>query len=510
MTFSFRNPYFLAALSGLLLWLSFPGGGEILPLLFVALVPLLCCLESGGARRAALCGLLAGVVHFMALLYWIIFVLGTYGGLAWYISIPALFLLALYMSCYFVIFAVLARAILKTFPAAAALWLLPMLWMGLDWLRCIMFAGFTWMDLGYSLYKIPMAIQIADLFGHYGVTFLILVINMLLFLLLKLRPSGRNLALLLVPVCILFGSAALYSQQRLAEVKKQLADSATPRITIGVVQGNIDQGSKWSPSQQASTVQTYLDLSRSLMKEQPPALIAWPETALPFYPVNNKYMGPISRLVQEQDIALLTGAPWYEILDRKDKKVLFYNSALLLGPDGDFHGKYYKTHLVPFGEYVPLQQYLPFLAPLVKAVGDFRVGTIEHPITWKQAKAGILICYESVFPEISRQWVKTGANVLINLTNDAWYGKSSAPYHSLAMAVFRAVETRRSLVRSANTGISTFITPAGTIELQSELFVPWAASRPVTLMTTKRSGCAAGFFLPRSAWSSACFSAVQL
>ena len=144
-------------------------------------------------------------------------------------------------------------------------------------------------------------------------------------------------------------------------------------------------------------------------------------------------------------------------------------------------GNIIKSHLVPFGEYVPLKRFLPFLAPLVEAVGDFSRGTIDQPLVWQEVRAGVLICFESVFPELTRSWVMAGANMLVNLTNDAWYGKSSAPQHSLAMAVFRAVETRRSLVRSANTGISAFIAPTGTIDRQSELFVPWAATSPVVL-----------------------------
>lgn len=475
------NRYFLATLTGLSLWISFPGGGEVWQLLPLVLLPLLYSLQGGTPRHAALCGLVAGLSHFLLLLYWIIIVLGTYGGLAWYLSIPALVLLAFYMGLYFSLFAVLARAILAAFPAVAALWLLPMLWVGLDWLRSVLLTGFPWMDLGYALYKIPVALQIADLVGHHGLTFLIVFINTLLLLIAKLRTSGRNLVLLLVPACLLLGGAAYYSQHRLAEVNAQHTAATTPRLTIGVVQGNIDQSIKWSPSQQAATVTTYLTLSESLMASRPPSLIVWPETALPFYPMTGDHMGPLQKLVEGRDLALLTGAPWYEILDHKAKKVRFFNSALLLEPDGEFHGKYYKAHLVPFGEYVPLKQFLPFLAPLVEAVGDFSAGTIEQPLHWQTAKAGILICFESVFPEISRQWVKAGANLLINLTNDAWYGKSSAPYHSLAMAVLRAVETRRSIIRSANTGISAFITPAGIIDSQSEIFIPWATAREVSL-----------------------------
>ncbi len=482
MTSFLRHRYFLAILTGLGLWLAFPGGGEVWPLLFPALCPLLFAIKGSNPQQAAFSGLIAGLTHFLLLLYWIVIVLGKYGGLPWYFSVPALLLLALYMSLYFSFFAVLAQALLTTFPAITALWLLPALWVGLDWLRSVLFTGFPWMDLGYALYKMPVLIQSADLVGHHGVTYLIVFINTLLFLLVSTRPSKRNLLLLLVPACIVTCAVGVYSQQRQVEVNKQQTSAEIPRLTIGIVQGNIDQSIKWSPSQQAATTQTYLGLSNALMTSRPPSLIVWPETALPFYPLSDDHMTPLKKLVEGRDLALLTGAPWYEILDRTTKKVKFFNSALLLQPDGLFHGKYYKTHLVPFGEYVPLKRFLPFLAPLVEAAGDFTAGTIEQPLHWKEAGAGILICFESVFPDFSRQWVKAGANLLINLTNDAWYGKSSAPYHSLAMAVFRAVETRRSLIRSANTGISAFISPSGTIDLQSEIFVPWAAAREVTLM----------------------------
>ncbi len=482
MTVLLTNPLFLAVLTGLGLWLSFPGGGELWPLLFVALVPLLFGIAGGSGRRAALSGLTGGLCHFLPLLYWIVIVLGKYGGLAWFISLQALLLLALYMSLYFALFGLLAHAILRSFPAAAALWLLPGLWVGLDWLRAVLFTGFPWMDLGYALYKVPVLIQVADLVGHYGVTYLVVLINTLLFLLVRSKKTPAGSLLLVIPACCLLCGAAIYATSRLAEVTRQTSAAAAPRITVGVVQGNIDQSIKWSPSQQEATVATYLTETRALLDTSPrPALVVWPETALPFYPPDNSHMEPLRSLVAGRDFGLLTGAPWYEIVDRKAKKVKFFNSALVLAPTGKFTGKYYKSHLVPFGEYVPLKKFLPFLAPLVEAVGDFSAGEIEQPLVWKESRAGILICFESVFPEISRQWVKGGANVLVNLTNDAWYGKSSAPYHSLAMAVLRAVETRRSLVRAANTGLSAFVTPAGEIAACSGLFELWAAAREVVL-----------------------------
>jgi apolipoprotein N-acyltransferase len=475
------NALYLSILTSLLLWLSFPGGGGVWPLLFVALVPLLIVLRGAKLRMAAFCGLSCGLVHFILLLYWIVIVLGKYGGLAWFISLQALLLLALYMSLFLALFAMLARYILLTFPAAVSLWLLPALWVGIDWFRGVFLTGFPWMDLGYALYQVPLLVQIADLVGHHGVTFLVVFVNTTLMLIVTRKHSVPGYLFILVPaLCLLIG-VGIYSKNRFENVQQAMSAPGASRMSVGIVQGNVDQSVKWSPSQQQGTVETYLSLTESLFAGGQPSLVVWPETALPFYPPSNNHMQPLKELVATNDFALLTGAPWYEIIDREARKVKFFNSALLLNPDGQFIGKYYKTHLVPFGEYVPLKKYLPFLAPLVEAVGDFSFGKIEQPLSWQSSRIGVLICFESVFPELSRKWVLAGANVLVNLTNDAWYGKSSAPYQSLAMSVLRAVETRRSLIRSANTGISAFVTPAGTIVKQSELFVPWAAATEMVL-----------------------------
>ncbi len=485
MAFYRSGLFFLPVLTSLLLWLSFPGGGELWPMLFAALIPLLFVLPGVTTRGAILCGLGCGLVHFTLLLYWIVIVLSKYGGLAWFLSVQALLLLALYMSFYFVLFALFARYILLAFPAAVSVWLLPALWVGIDWLRCVLFTGFPWMDLGYGLFEVPLLLQIADLVGHYGVSFLIVLVNTCLMLIFRLiftrSHSVGAYFLVLVPVLCLLGGVGVYSKNRYAEIQSRTAAPETSRITVGIVQGNIDQDVKWSPGQQQATVENYLLQTRSLFVSARPSLVVWPETALPFFPPSSGHIQPLKELLADKNFALLTGAPWFEVIDAKARQVNYYNSAVLLQPDGQVGGKYHKSHLVPFGEYIPLRKFLPFLAPLVEAVGDFSVGRVEQPLVWQQAKAGALICFESVFPDLSRQWVLAGANMLVNLTNDAWYGKSSAPHQSLAMAVLRAVETRRSLVRSANTGISAFVSPDGTVTKRSELFIPWAATTEVVL-----------------------------
>ncbi len=169
------------------------------------------------------------------------------------------------------------------------------------------------------------------------------------------------------------------------------------------------------------------------------------------------------------------------MIDLDKKKIDYFNSSLLLTPSGEFAGSYFKSHLVPFGEYVPFKEFFPFIEPLVEAAGDFTAGDVENPLVYKNAKAGVLICFESIFPDIGRKWSMEGANYLVNLTNDAWYGISSAPHHSLAMSIFRAVETRKNLVRSANTGISGIINPLGQMVERSPLFEPWAVASTIKL-----------------------------
>jgi apolipoprotein N-acyltransferase len=161
----------------------------------------------------------------------------------------------------------------------------------------------------------------------------------------------------------------------------------------------------------------------------------------------------------------------------------YYNSAYLLDPDGNILGRYDKVHLVPYGEYIPLKRFFPFLGKITEAVGNFVPGQKGQVLSWEGKNVGILICFEIIFPELSRAMALNGAQILVNMTNDAWFGRSSAPYQHLSMAVFRAVETRRALARSANTGISAFIDPSGRIMDQTPLYEEAARTQALPLMT---------------------------
>jgi apolipoprotein N-acyltransferase len=482
---STRATILVSSATVLLLWLALIGGGEIWPLLAVACVPFFVHICRVNRKQAVICALFTGVGHFLLQLYWIVFVLGHYGGLPLFVSVPALLLLCLYMAGYVLVFVLLARLFVQRFSPYMSLWLLPAAWVGLDYLRSFVFSGFPWMDLGYGVAGIPFLFQSADLWGHYGLTFLIVLINTFIALSILNNADRRVAMRLAVPVSLLCITTVLYSGWRWQQVEKTLQQAEF--INIGVVQGNVDQDQKWNPARQEITVRNYVEQSLRLMRPGDtqtlrPDLLVWPETSLPFYPVNHPLLMPIERLVQDEQVMLLTGSPWYEREGLQAEKIKFFNSSLLFDVRGEIVARTSKSHLVPFGEYVPFKDFLPFIAPLVEAVGDFSRGEIRNPPACKTARIGVLICFESIFGDISRKWVDAGANLLVNMTNDAWYGKSSAPYQTLAMTRLRAVETRRSIVRPANTGFSGFIDPMGRLLHVSPLFVSWEASEQVAIM----------------------------
>jgi apolipoprotein N-acyltransferase len=263
-------------------------------------------------------------------------------------------------------------------------------------------------------------------------------------------------------------------------------------MKIAVVQGNIEQDQKWSPAMRLETVDIYTHLSEQAIDRQDgsPVLLVWPETALPFLIGDNLYYRRLKNgLIKKQKIWLLSGAPFYRAPEDRDSQQAgvgeSYNSAYLFTPEGKIGGRYDKQHLVPFGEYVPLSDYFSLPGPLVENIGNFSNGKPVNPLSCQGAAIGVLICFESIFPKLSRDWTARGANLLVNITNDAWFGHSSAPWQHLSMSVFRAVENRRSLARSANTGVSAVIDPLGRINRSSPLFQPFYLVENVPLLQTK-------------------------
>ncbi|WP_417912439.1 apolipoprotein N-acyltransferase [Candidatus Electronema sp. TJ] len=479
------------AASALLLTLAMPGLTGWWPLLFVALLPLLWAARQLSPSQSVCMGMACGILYHAGLMYWIVFVLNHYGGMHAAVAAAAMLLLAAYMAGYMGFFCwAISRLTGGPGQGSASVILLtaPALWVGLDVVKGFLFSGLPWMDLGCGLHRQPLLIQSADLGGHHLVTFCVVQINALIFWLadrMLNRSRAKELrrhSLYPLAVFLLLYCVGGYSMFRWRQIEATAASAGQAVVTV--VQGNIDQSEKWSPAHKEETVRKYLALSkRNFRSDRPMDLLVWPETALPFYPSRDTLMHQVRGFARDRRVHMLVGAPYFTVLPEKKRPVEFFNSALMLDSDGRLTERYNKQHLVPFGEYVPLRDYLWFVKPLVELIGDFIPGTSSDPMEAEQIKAGTLICFESIFPEIARKTVAQGANLLVNLTNDAWYGRSSAPHQSWAMTVMRAVENRRSVARAANTGISGFVAPTGAVIAESALFEDAALTESVPLLT---------------------------
>ncbi|QTA82993.1 Apolipoprotein N-acyltransferase [Desulfonema limicola] len=463
--------FFLPILSGVLLTGAFPKA-DINMLAWFALIPLFYSLAETSPKESFRMGFTAGLAHYLSLMYWLVYTMQTYGNLPIWLAVPLLFLLAAYLSLYIGFFSMIISWL--TPGSFFNFALIPFLWVSFEYARSFLLTGFPWELLGYSQYKNLYLIQISDIFGVYGVSFLILMANiMLLLVFLNIKKKKWQNTEVKVKhaltgiICFItaMGMTILYSQQRIEYTEKIIIDA--PKINTGFVQGNIDQMVKWDPDFQKTSTQKYIDLIIN-SKKQNPELIVWPETAAPFYFMYNPSMTDmIIKAVQNTKAYHIIGSPSF-----KENKTEFdyYNSAFLVTPEGNTAGRYDKVHLVPFGEYVPLKKWLPFINKIVAQVGDFKTGKKGDTLIMDNYSLGILICYEIIFPELSGAAARNEADLLINITNDAWYGTTSAPYQHFSMAVFRAVENKRSLVRSANTGISGFIDPLGRTYNLTHLF----------------------------------------
>jgi apolipoprotein N-acyltransferase len=458
----------LALLSGFMLTASFPPSPFYF-LAWFALVPLLKSLENEPPAAALRLGFAAGLAHSLTLIYWVIIVMGHYGHLPLPVSVSILILFSLYLAIYPALFAwgysLIGRSFLGSFKTAG-------LWVALEYVRANVLTGFPWCLLGHTQYMNLEAIQVADLVGAYGTSFVIVLSSTLIYGLLLERNLDRwkrEAPVVLLTLAVVLG----YGFYR-------MSDSRPPRATlkIAIAQGNIDQSIKWNPAYQEKTVQIYRTLTLQ-SRSFGPDLVVWPETAMPlFFQDGDALARSVLNTAREAGTYIIFGSPAYR---REKGSVSLFNRAYLATPNGEIIGSYDKVHLVPFGEYVPMKRFLPFVQRLVVAAGDFLPGDKVAPLKFPKAAAGVLICFESIFPELGRELTENGATLLVNLTNDAWYGMSSAPFQHFSMAVFRAVENRRPVVRAANTGISAFILPNGKIVEQSDLFKEALLTREIPL-----------------------------
>ena len=464
--------YSPAALSGFMLMLSFPRF-DLFPLAWFALVPLLVSLWDRSPREAFFCGLLTGIFYFFGTLYWIYHSINHYGGVPLIPSLSLVFLLSLYLSLYPALFALLfSRKIRST--RLPALFLAPVFWVSLEFIRSYAFTGFPWSSLGYSQYRFLYGIQFADITGIYGVSYLIVALNGAAadYFISRKRLSEmplfppRQILISYALLAVLFIGVFSYAVLRLHQSRPG------HEVRVSVIQGNIEQNMKWDRAYQDEVVSTYKELTTGILS-QTPSLIVWPETALPFFFGESGESGRSSDLVAFQrqlNAYLLFGSVLVKSPPSEGRPAALTNSALLLDKNGNVSYGYDKIHLVPFGEYVPLRGLLFFVDKLVEGIGDYVPGDKYIKAQTVFGSFGTFICYEIIFPGLVRKFYSKDGDFIVTITNDAWFGSTAGPYQHFSMAVFRAIENRKPLIRAANTGISGFIDSNGRIMKTSALF----------------------------------------
>lgn len=418
----------------------------------MGLVPLFTALEDKSPKAAFGLGYLTGVAFFAGAVTWFV-----------HVTLPGMVLMVLYLALYFGIFAA-GYAFLKTGSLTLDLGLAASLWTALEFLRDKLFSGFGWVSLAHSQYQALPVIQIADVTGLWGVSFLIVLVNFwlkewggLFYHRGQPRVAGELKGLTRIALSCLMVSL-IYGVARLSFASPPADAAATVRVAV--VQGNIPQSMKWDPRVWPQILQKYLRLTRAAALEKPDIII-WPETSFPGYPWEApQVMEELRDFVREIKIPLLFGS-----ITRRGER--YYNTAILVDRQGELAQQYDKLHLVPFGEYIPLRKFLPFLEQVVP-IADFTAGrefTLFPVISsrGRESRFGVLICFEDTMAKLARGFARQGAQFLVNITNDAWFMDTKEPFLHLQGAVFRAVENRLSVVRSANTGVSCFIDPRGRI-----------------------------------------------
>ena len=457
----------LASASGVLLALSFPKFGH--PALgWIALAPLLVALSGTPPRRAFALGLLTGVIYFTGTLYWITRVMVVYGDLAPWVGLLINAALILYQATFVALFALIVRRIVVK-HGPAALMAAPLVWVTAEMGRTYVMTGFPWVLLGYSQASVLPIAQFASLFGVYGVSMLIASVSAAIATHVASHRVHLGRGWQLAPPVTVFAmviAVAVWGARRAAIA--EWTHTGEP-IRVGLIQGNIDQNEKVDPSRAAGIFQDYLAMTRQAIREGA-AFVIWPESSTPFRFEEDLFAASqIRTLARQARVPILFGSDQF-VRGASGAPTTFYNAAFLVGPDGATGGVYRKMHLVPFGEYVPMPKLLFFAAPLVQAVSDFSAGDEAVLLPVGGHLVSTAICYEVVYPDLVRRSVSGGSELLTTITNDAWFGPTSAPYQHFEQASMRAIEEGRYLVRSANTGISGIVDPYGRVLERTAVF----------------------------------------
>ncbi len=472
----------LALLSAVLLVLSFPNF-DLGFVAWIALVPLLLALRNTSIRSTLILSWISGASFFMGVFSWINSVKG--------VTLLHYSILGLYLGLYFPLFGLFFYFISRKTKLRLVI-TAPPLWVAIEYLRSN--AGFAALPmgfLGHTQHQNVSLIQIASFTGAYGISFLIILANAVIADLIvswiEKKEQEEPLGLARSPV---FRGSVVLAMILIVWILgyTSLPSPLSGRpLSMAVVQGNIPQEIKWKREYREQILTKYENLSEEASKSKP-QLIIWPEASTPGFVLSDQ--GLLERMVstiRRMDAYLLAGSSEYPKFGKKQIKLKSGNTALFFSPEGKILGQYLKIYLVPFGEYVPYEGIIhwpEFIVP--KGMNSDVAGTERVLFEIERTKFGTLICSEILYPELSRCMVKQGAGFLVNISNEAWFGKGALPYQALSIAVFRAVENRVNLVRCANTGVSGFIDPHGRVTARltnggEDLFVEGTLTRKIFL-----------------------------
>jgi apolipoprotein N-acyltransferase len=437
-----------------------------------------------------------GVVYFTGTLYWITRVMAVYGALPQWVAVLVNALLIAYLALFPALFAVVTRRLVLSFGQRALL-MAPLIWVTTELGRTYLLTGFPWVLLGYSQVSVLPVAQAASLFGVYGLSGLVAAVSAAIAFAvgsvkgskegpakagMYARPSYAGRYAPLAGVLILVIAVAGWGSLRVA--RGGLAEG--PPVRVALVQGNVAQDQKMAaaagdPRSATDIFDDYLRMTRQAIARGAD-LVVWPESSTPFtFELEHAAADSIRRMARDARVPILLGSEQIE----RGAPTRYYNSAYLVRADGSTGAVYRKMHLVPFGEYVPMKRLLFFAEPLVEAVSDFSAGDTAVLMAVDGHSISTAICYEIVYPDLVRRFVAGGSELLTTITNDAWFGDTSAPHQHFAQAAMRAIENGRYLVRAANTGISGIVDPYGRVVAQSRLFEPAVVAGTVSYRTEK-------------------------
>ncbi|MBQ3834229.1 MAG: apolipoprotein N-acyltransferase [Elusimicrobia bacterium] len=440
----------LSVLSGVMLALSFPEY-NFYYLAFISVIPVIYVILSNDLKKSLIYGFIFGLSFWSVSLYWMFsFVNFNTGAIQ---AAVVAFLLWSYLSLFFVVWVILINALKKKGKPIVMSFFAAFLWVALELVRTYLSTGFAWNFVGYSQAQFKEFIQIADILGVSGISFLIVFINMLLYYWLKQIKDIKYLCI----AVIVFGAVVGYGYNKISQFPTDYGDE----IFVGIVQPNIDQYEKWDKKSSEDFLYS-VNKDLKVFKGKRLSLVVYPETFLTQYYEKDKKTEKFIKNISSLGKINLIGSVVYE----KDN---VYNSVLAFKKDTKPFGRHDKNHLVVFGEYIPFRETLAKFFEVFNSMGDFSKGSRMDVFKHENISVGSTICSENFFPELSRELILNGAKILTNHTNDGWFLNTAAPYQHFVMNIFRAVENRKNVIVCANSGISAIINCCGNVVKQTTL-----------------------------------------